>query len=84
MLEVHESRRLSLDELFVHPWLTGPKEQPIRRVPVVPKKVNENTVDSGIVKYMCTMFRFSERDVMTSVKQRKLTPAAGMRSRYFI
>ncbi|GFO40687.1 hormonally up-regulated neu-associated kinase [Plakobranchus ocellatus] len=76
MLEVHESRRISLDDILTHPWLTGPEAEAIKRVPPVPKKLSELAVDNSIVKYICTMFRFSERDVITSVVERKLTPAA--------
>ncbi|RUS81560.1 hypothetical protein EGW08_010690 [Elysia chlorotica] len=76
MLEVHESRRLLLDEIFNHPWLTGPGEQPLKRVAPVPKKLNANSVDIGIVRYICTTYRFSEREVVASVTERKLTPAA--------
>ncbi|GFR92596.1 hypothetical protein ElyMa_002622700 [Elysia marginata] len=81
MLEVHESRRLSLDEVLIHPWLTRPisgdiQLQPVKRVPPVLKQLNEYCVDFGVVKYICTMYRFSEREVVTSVLGRKLTPAA--------
>ncbi|XP_005091226.2 maternal embryonic leucine zipper kinase [Aplysia californica] len=76
MLELHESRRISTEEMLSHHWLIYPEGQPIKRYPPVSKNGGAGSLNHGVIKYMCTMYRFSESDVINSVLERKLSPAA--------
>lgn len=72
---MQESRRLSICDLLHQSWLTCNRSQPIARYPPV-SKAPPPAVDTNVVRYMTTMFRFSESDVIHSVTERKLNASS--------
>ena len=72
---MQESRRLSICDLLQQSWLTCNRNQPIARYPPV-SKAPPPVVDTNVVRYMTTMFRFSESDVIHSVTERKLNASS--------
>ncbi|KAK7107697.1 uncharacterized protein [Littorina saxatilis] len=75
LLEVQESRRLSITDLLHQSWVTCNGNQPIPRfLPIA--KAPPPCVDTNVVRYMTTMFRFGESDVIHSVTERKLNASS--------
>ena len=75
LLEVQESRRLSITDVLHQSWLTLNRSQPITRYPAI-AKAPPPVVDTSVVRYMSTMYRFSESDVIYSVTERKLNASS--------
>lgn len=68
MLEIQESRRLSISKVFSHPWLTCNGFQPlVRQV-----ESSKPSIDNAIVSYMTSVVGFNENDVIQSVTEGKL------------
>ncbi|XP_076444780.1 uncharacterized protein LOC143282838 [Babylonia areolata] len=75
LLEVQESRRLSITDTLNQSWLTCQHSQPIARFPPV-SQAPPPDVDTDVVRYMSGVFRFSQSDVIHSVTERKLNAAS--------
>ncbi|XP_046574780.1 carbon catabolite-derepressing protein kinase-like [Haliotis rubra] len=75
LLEPFESKRITMDDLLTHPWLTKDGRAPVPRQPQV-LKVTPEPVDTNIVRYLSQYFGFNERELLYSVSERKVDSAS--------
>ncbi|XP_048240387.1 hormonally up-regulated neu tumor-associated kinase-like [Haliotis rufescens] len=75
LLEPFESKRIMMDDLLTHPWLTNDGHSTVPRHPQV-LKVTPEAVDINVVRYLSQYFGFNESELLYSVSERKVDSAS--------
>lgn len=75
MLEVDERKRIRMEELLKHPWVTENNSITVLRQPIL-QHVTLEAPHTPVVNYMKMMFNYKEKDILTALEERKVNAIA--------
>jgi len=75
MLHVESRKRIRIDDVIRHVWISPEYEEPIVRQPTLPS-VTRPPPQGSVINYMSNMFNYRESDILESLEEKKVNTIA--------